>query len=819
MRSLNAFNQRKRMDVYINNWGLARDADAVEDVERTSSVTEDERASHEREPIPRAFTARTNTLLTVDSDAFDERDHRGQRYCAWKTVRMLPNKENFLEQQSMRDLLALGAATDPIVREDGSSNAPSKSIDFLVMMNLECGFRPVDVVRAMLDEAARRGRLMDENIAAVLAPVDSEDAGRAFRQAFYTKHDGVKSVVVPYESRTISRRTVLVARLGRAMVDFDESYDSVEDSIDDGAPSFIIIVFASEGETPTKNVYATSHTLASLMGSAFVKRALDCDDETEFRRAVLDYVRDSITPTVAFDCDLSKIRLPSRMTPGQGIISDIKRRWPSYAADWLDAFRDKSTMVRCASTTIWIATTTFIPALALGLSMQSQSSRRMTHVDFLLSEALSNVAWTLIGGQSLLILRVTGPTKTFLTILTYWADALPVDFVRFSSLVSIYAGIMVMLFATFNGAELALAINRFTSENLALFISVTFVFAGFDAIATMKAKIGDDDAKFLKYFILHLGTVILAFKILEFRKSASVRKTVRLIVADFAPLMAVTAITGLSYAFPNVAVDRVNAAAEHLPRWPTAVDLALSAQHCALALVPALMFAVQIILETNICAMLVARPENKLRKGTAFNWDMFLIGGFTVATACFGLPPSVPALPHSHLHAKLLGNSVESKRHGIIRSRVHGATETRVTNFAAHVITFIVVVCFRSTFGHIPIASLSGFLVYMGLASLGANQLVRRLPGFGSIVPTKFLRRVPKRIIYAYTAVQLLVFGAIFACRMSASRAPAFAATYPAILALSVPFSFIALPRMLGSYFAHVLTTSAEEENIVGLFY
>lgn len=155
MRSLNAFNQRKRMDVYINNWGLARDADAVEDVERTSSVTEDERASHEREPISRAFTARTNTLLTVDSDAFDERDHRGQRYCAWKTVRMLPNKENFLEQQSMRDLLALGAATDPIVREDGSSNAPSKSIDFLVMMNLECGFRPVDVVRAMLDEAAR----------------------------------------------------------------------------------------------------------------------------------------------------------------------------------------------------------------------------------------------------------------------------------------------------------------------------------------------------------------------------------------------------------------------------------------------------------------------------------------------------------------------------------------------------------------------------------------------------------------------------------------------------------------------------------------
>lgn len=91
------------------------------------------------------------------------------------------------------------------------------------------------------------------------------------------------------------------------MVDFDELYDFVEDFIDDGASSFIIIVFASEGEILIKNVYVILYILVLLMGSVFVKCVFDCDDEIEFWCVVFDYVRDSIILMVAFDCDFLKI--------------------------------------------------------------------------------------------------------------------------------------------------------------------------------------------------------------------------------------------------------------------------------------------------------------------------------------------------------------------------------------------------------------------------------------------------------------------------------------------------------------------------------
>lgn len=768
--------------------------------------------------VQRACTARTATLLTTASD-----DDGDDVLLSWKTIRLLPRKEVFLEQQSVRDLLTLA----------GSSTLSSKSIEFVLMLNLKCeDSSPASIARAMVSEAAARGCFEDANVEEIVSSVlanvtlsdssvesvDESDSRRSvFGQGFYTK----RAVVVPHEMVSLSfvrRRFVLLARLSAAMRTLDDSFDSMEEQRR-GNVMFVALVLADASETPTKNVFATSHTVASLLSDEqFLNEAMECEDDAAFRAFVHVYVERGQHPTVTFESypTLSKF---SPWKLGAGIVSDIKRRWGSvYWSDWSDAFRDCETVVRCFSTIVWIATTTFIPALSIGLSMQSNSSRRMTHMDFLLSEAFCGIAFALVGGQPLLILRVSGPVKAFLNVLRLLADSIGYDFVAFSSLVGLHAGIMVMCASIFNVAELALCINRFTSENLALFIGVTFVFSGFEAMSTMRGLISDD-AGFLKYFVLHLGTVIIAFKILDFRRNASIRMTIRRAVIDLAPLATVLAITGLSYAFPRVPVDRVSDASNDLPTWPTLVTFPdMTPKVYVLAWVAAFAFAMQLVLETNISAMLASRREHKLRKGSAYNWDLFLVGAFTVATALFGLPPSVPALPHSHLHAKLLGKTSETARHGMIRTHVRRATETRVTSFTAHLITLIIAVCFRDSFGRIPIASLSGFLVYMGLSSIQTNSILHRLPFLSSsIVPTRFLRHVPKRFIHSYTIIQLLYFGAVYGCSMT--PVPGFAILYPIVLASSVPFSMKVLPRLLGSYHAHVLTTSAQEENMVGLFY
>lgn len=817
-----------RFDAFLDS---ARTTDEIErastsKIARRWSETERQRGG----VVARGVSQRTATLLTDVSD--DESDARGRQTLAWKTTKLLPMKELFLEQQSRRDLLALGG--ESVLSADGVRVNPSKSIEFVLMMRgfEDCGDAK-DVTTAMLREARGTcGYFVNVSADDITASVehtatiendneqdaDDEAGGSAsstrhvFAQAFYAKH----SIVVAHEMSSFQRRRcVLMARLNSQMRALDDSVDSV----DRHRPQFVAIVLGDPTEPPTKNVFATSHTIATMLSdSDFVDEALDCEDEKHFRELVMAYMKRGISPPVVFENDLSRVRFTPRRV-GSCIVGDLRRRLPVYVSDWTDAWANVDTFIRVLSTTVWLASTTFIPALAIGLSMQSDSSRRMTHIDFLLSEAVCGIAFSIFGGQPLLILRVSGPIKTFLNVVRIFAESIECDFVAFYGFVGIYAGVMVLTFAMLNGAEYMLCINRFTQENLALFAAVTFIFNGFNAMATMREMISDD-ATFLKYFILHLGTVLTAFKILEFRRNAAVHMSLRMVIADLAPLITVLCVTGLSYAFPNVSVNRVSAALYNLPIWPTLVDLSsVSSSARALALVPASVLAVQIVLESNISAMLASRPHNKLAKGSAYNWDLFIMGIFTITMATFGLPPSIPALPHSAIHTVLLSKTTESARHGVIRTNVRRATETRVTNFIAHLITLIITLRYRSTFGRIPIASLSGFLVYMGLSSLGSNQMISRLPLLGNVVPSRFLRHVTKRTIHAYTAIQFLYFGAIFGCSMTVHRAPGFAVVYPLILASSVPFSHKILPRLLGDYQAHVLTTAVREENMVGLFY
>jgi len=753
---------------------------------------------------------RTSTLLTVNSDDDDERGKR-TRYCCWKTSRLFPPKDLFLEQHCRADLLSMCA---------DASSTEMGAVRLEVMFNLECRSCPVETARAMLREAGRRGS------ACVSADVEAQDGvlerlawdvdeesdveRRPFHEAFYTP----KAIVVPCELPSFPHRVVLLARTPMTS-SLDASVDSSEEH---DARRFIAIVLGNvQEEQPLRNVFSTSHTIASLFGDEdFVWGALICDDEFDFRRHMREYVASRMDAKPAFEDDFS--RLTFRLSkPLAGIVADAKRKLIFWVSDWTDAFRDKQACVRVLSTCVWIATTTLVPALSIGLSMQSDSSRRMTYIDFLLSEAFTNLAWSIIGGQSLLILRVTGPTKTYLSIVRYWADALKVDFVSYYSITGIFAGLFVTVFACVNGAELVLAVNRFTSETFALIISVTFIYSGFDAMAVMRRRI-DDEAEFAVYFVCHLTTVILASRLRDIRRSVFVRKGVRQVVLDLSPLITILSITGLSYGF-RTNVPRVRAASESLSVWPTTVDVSnLDTNAIAISLVAALFFATQIVLESTICAMLTSRRENRLFKGSSFNYDLMLVGVFTTMAAIFGLPPSVPGLPHSVLHVQLLAKSVESKKHGLVRTRVVESMETRVTNFVAHLVTLTIVVFGRDAIGAVPIATLSGFLAYMGLSSLGTNAILARV-GFGAIVPSRLLRRVPRSLVRTYTVLQLSFFGAIFGCQRTASIAPAFAAAYPLLIAASIPFSICVIPRLVGDYYAHALTTSTERENLVGLFY
>jgi solute carrier family 4 (sodium borate transporter), member 11 len=804
---------------------------APRDVERASmgealddSATRDIQDVRAGASVRRAYTARTNTLLT---QASSDGDDRVQSMCVWRTCRVLPLKPVRVELQARRDLIKMCAGRAPASAMIDAFSTPSTSVHFEIMLDVrirdagdpfKCAC-PSLIAREMLERVAAQpgfGAIPAETMSRELVidqtnttdDVLDDSEAHAFKQAFYTK----SAVVVPYTSRVLeNQRIVILARLATPM-----SFDDGNSGGDDGAIRFVCLVLSGDAIPPAKNAYATSHTMVTLLSDeSFIADAMRAENEDDICSSVGSFLERAMR---AFDEIMVEEEMPYSKRVCSGIVSDIRRRLPWYISDWTDGFASRRVAVNVLSTTVWLFSSTLIPCLALGMSLQQSSARQMTHVDFLLSEALCNIVFATVGGQALLVLRTSGPTVTFIKVMRSWSTALNVNFLVFLSITGLYAGLIIIAFAILNGAELMLCINRFTSEQLALFVSLTFVYTGFSAVGSMKAQMADD-AMFLKYLMLHIGTVALAFKILTFRTSHSIRRGVRVIVSDVAPILSIASLTLLSFAVPNVSVERVRDYVPNIALLPQIVNFAsLQPSYWVLALLPASVFAAQICLETSIAAMLTCRSENKLFKGSAYNWDMLVVGILTVVTSLFGLPPSVPALPHSHMHARSLAMTSDSYRHGVVRTRVYGTVETRVTNFAAHICTLIVCFFRTETIGDIPIASLSGFLVFMGLSSLFTNGLVKRLLG-STVAPVRFLRRVPKRVLHAYTGIQTLMFSLMFTCRLLASKAPGFAIFYPAVLIATIPVSHYCLPMLFGDYYASVMSTASNDENLVGLFY
>ena len=388
--------------------------------------------------VHRTFTARTNTLLSEVSDGVETKC-----VCVWRTCRVLPLKHVRAELQARRDLIKMCASEAPSLATVDTFSTPSKSVHFEIMLDdldiddvggdqykRAC---PALIARAMLERIAGEARfgeigaetisrelVSDQTNAADDAVVDSE--AHEFREAFYTR----SAVVVPYASRMLeNQRIVLFARLSTPMC---ATFDS-DSGGDIGPIRFVCLVLGGESMPPAKNAYATSHTMATLLSDeTFVAHAIRAENKIDIRVAVAKFIERTMQD---YDSVAGEEGILVSKQPCNGILSDVQRRFPWYISDWTDGFDSWRSFVNLLSTTVWVFSSTLIPCLALGLSLQQDSARQMTHVDFLMSEALCNMIFAIIGGQALLVLRTSGPTTTFIKVMRYWARALGADFVVF----------------------------------------------------------------------------------------------------------------------------------------------------------------------------------------------------------------------------------------------------------------------------------------------------------------------------------------------------------------------------------------------------
>ncbi|TPP55866.1 Sodium bicarbonate transporter protein 11, partial [Fasciola gigantica] len=194
-------------------------------------------------------------------------------------------------------------------------------------------------------------------------------------------------------------------------------------------------------------------------------------------------------------------------------------------------------------------------------------------------------------------------------------------------------------------------------------------------------------------------------------------------------------------------------------------------------------------MEQNIASAVVNSPSNKLRKGPANHWDLFVVSSINVVLSAFCLPWVHAALPHSPLHVKALADIEERVDIGQhIKQIIVRVRETRLTVIVSHVLIGFSLFMIPVPLKYIPPAVLNGLFVYMAVTAAYDNQLLERVLLFfteqSAYPPSHYLRRVPQRKVHLFTITQLIQLGLL--CGIGFAPSPYVELAFPLLLVLQI---------------------------------
>lgn len=251
-------------------------------------------------------------------------------------------------------------------------------------------------------------------------------------------------------------------------------------------------------------------------------------------------------------------------------------------------------------------------------------------------------------------------------------------------------------------------------------------------------------------------------------------------------------------------------------QWRFANFRTLTPSTIALAALLGFFLSMLFFIAQSVCASIVASPANRLKKGNAFHWDLFILGCLNAILSILGLPWIYGVLPHSPLHARLLADVVpatdsqytSAKSYVVVRVR-----ETRISSLLVHLMIGCVVLLAPDYLSNIPVAVLCGLFLYCAISTLRNNSIHERVVLFlteqvspclfyyiksdhfyyilnsqHSYPPSSYLRHVPQRTVHFFTATQLTILALITFIGFCPWKN--FRLFFPFMIALMIPIRF-----------------------------
>ncbi|KAK4532629.1 hypothetical protein CCYA_CCYA13G3486 [Cyanidiococcus yangmingshanensis] len=489
--------------------------------------------------------------------------------------------------------------------------------------------------------------------------------------------------------------------------------------------------------------------------------------------------------------------------PGALMIADVRRRLPHYLSDWTAEWNRPRALGKYFFASVFLMFTATLPAIVFGVITNRTTHGQIGVIECLFAQGVLGIGFALFSAQPLMVNMITGPTVVYIQVLYRWSQKLGFAFLPFFGWTGIWMGIFVMSYAFMNTSTLIPYLGRFTDEIFQTFIGIIFMQYWFTEFVRV-AHTGYEQVLLL--LVLSLGTLLVALLLVSVRGSFLLRPTLRTILGDIGPALSVFIMTGVSYAFDPIDVPRLLVPGPigygTTTGRPWIVPLGdLSVGYIFLAMVPGWLLSLIVFIDQQVCTYIVERPENRLRKGTGYSWNLFVTGALAILASILGIPWMYAGLPHSLLHVYALADIEDIELMGKRCIRVIHTREVRIAALSAYLFALLIILA-KPALHQLPIYVLYGFILYMGAASFLSNPLWDRFILLFTqptkYPPTHYVRRVPMSHVHLYTAVQVILTIILFFVAVNFYRGATLFNTgliFPLVLFLFIPFKWMVLYR------------------------
>ncbi|XP_071493333.1 band 3 anion transport protein-like [Diadema antillarum] len=510
-----------------------------------------------------------------------------------------------------------------------------------------------------------------------------------------------------------------------------------------------------------------------------------------------------------------------------GLINDICRRYPHYWSDIKDGLN-----FQCIAAFFFIYFAALSPAITFGGLMADKTENWIGVSETIIATAICGCFFAIFSGQPLTIIGVTGPILVFEENLYSFCVAQGIEYLPFRVWVGMWLFVIIVVMVAFEGSVLVQYFTRFTEEIFAFLIGLIFIYEVFNKLyrifkvhpllpdycpismtdsmgnytdmwtetyeanstsfmtvlgmnitdggvcASAKVMVERQPNTALLSTILTLGTFFLAYFLRKFRQGRFLGKSARKMIGDFGIPISILVFVIVDFLIKAVYTQKLDMPDGLKPSdvckrgWfvnPLGIEKPLNIGLMFAAAIPALLAFILMYMETLITGLIINKKDNRLKKGSGYHLDMFLLGIMAVFNGLMGLPLVWAATVRSVTHIGAL--SVFSKSHAPgEKPRLIKILEQRLTGLFIHIVIGASI-AMAPLLRQVPLAVLFGVFLYMGVSSLNGIQMVERSSLLFMPVKhhpdSRYVREVRTWRMHVFTVIQLLCLGVLWIIKLT----------------------------------------------------